>query len=188
LQKFIKNMSKVGKKPIVIPQGVQIDTQGGYLSVKGPKGELKRPYPERLLSIKIEGDAATVAPISKSERALVNWGTFRSHLFNMIKGVSEGWSKTLELVGVGYRAEIQGKDLNLTVGFSHPVKIACPEGITFKLEKSIITIEGQDKELVGEISAKIRSVRPPEPYKGKGIKYTDEVIRRKAGKAAKTQA
>jgi large subunit ribosomal protein L6 len=181
-------MSKVGKKPIVIPQGVQVDTQGGYFTVKGPKGELKRPYPEKLLTVKVEGDVVTLSPASKSERALVNWGTFRSHLFNMVHGVSEGWKKTLELVGVGYRAEIQGKDLVLAVGFSHPVKIACPEGITFKLEKSIITVEGQNKELVGEISDKIRSVRPPEPYKGKGIKYTDEVVRRKAGKAAKTQA
>lgn len=181
-------MSKVGKKPIAIPQGVQVDTQGGYFTVKGPKGELKRLYPEKLLTVKVEGDVVTLSPASKTERAFVNWGTFRSHLFNMVHGVSEGWKKTLELVGVGYRAEIQGKDLVLTVGFSHPVKIVCPEGITFKLEKSIITVEGPNKELVGEVSDKIRSVRPPEPYKGKGIKYTDEVIRRKAGKAAKTQA
>lgn len=180
-------MSKVGKKPIEIPQGVQVEVKDGFFMVKGSRGEAKRPYPDKLLSVKIENGIITVLPASKSERAYVNWGTFRSHFFNMVKGVSEGWKKSLELVGVGYRAEIRGSDLILTVGFSHPVKVKCPEKISFKVEKSIITVEGVDKELVGDISDKIRSVRPPEPYKGKGIKYTDEVVRRKAGKAAKTQ-
>ena len=180
-------MSKVGKKPVEIPQGVKIEDKDGIFTVSGPKGELFRKYPEKLLSIKIESDFATIVPISKTEKAFVNWGTYRSHLANMVKGVTEGWKKTLELVGVGYRAEVQGSDLVLAVGFSHPVKILCPEGITLKVEKSIITVEGIDKERVGETADKIRSVRPPEPYKGKGIKYTDEIIRRKAGKAAKTQ-
>ncbi len=182
-----KHMSKIGKKPIIIPQGVEVDIKGNVFMVKGPKGELRRSYPEKLLSVKVAEGVVSLLPVSNSERARVNWGTFRSHFFNMIKGVSEGWKKTLELVGVGYRAEIQGRDLVLTVGFSHPVKVACPEGISFNLEKSIISVEGVDKELVGEISDKIRSVRPPEPYKGKGIRYTDEKVRRKAGKAAKTQ-
>lgn len=180
-------MSKVGKKPIVLPLGVQAEIRDGVFFVKGSRGEMKRSYPQKLLSVRVESGVVTLSPASKSERAYINWGTYRSHFFNMVKGVSEGWKKTLELVGVGYRAEIQGRDLVLTVGFSHPVKIVCPEGISFKLEKSIITVEGVDKELVGETSDKIRSVRPPEPYKGKGIRYTDEVVRRKAGKAAKTQ-
>ena len=105
----------------------------------------------------------------------------------MIQGVSKGWQKSLELVGVGYRAEVQGNDLVLTVGYSHPVKVTAPEGITFKVEKSIITVSGANKESVGDVSDKVRSIRPPEPYKGKGIKYIDEEVRRKAGKAAKTQ-
>jgi large subunit ribosomal protein L6 len=181
-------MSKVGKKPVEIPQDVKIEDKGNVFVVTGPKGELSRKYPDRLLSIKIGPDSALIVPISKTEKAFVNWGTYRSHLANMVKGVKEGWKKTLELVGVGYRAEVQDRDLVLTVGFSHPVKILCPEGITFKVEKSIITVEGIDKERVGETADKVRSVRPPEPYKGKGIKYTDEIVRRKAGKAAKTQA
>lgn len=180
-------MSKVGKKPIALPPGVQAEVRDGFFLVKGPLGELKRLYPDKLLTVKVENGEVVLLPNSKSDKANVNWGTFRSHFFNMVKGVSEGWKKSLELVGVGYRAEIQGRDLVLTVGFSHPVKVTCPEGILFKLDKSIITVEGIDKELVGETSDKIRSVRPPEPYKGKGIRYTDEVVRRKAGKAAKTQ-
>ncbi len=180
-------MSKVGKKPIIIPQDVRVEIGEGVFIARGPRGELKRTYPDKLLSVKVTENEVSLTPATKSERAYVNWGTFRSHFFNMIKGVSEGWKKTLELVGVGYRAEVQGRDLVLSIGFSHPVKVTCPEEISFKVEKSIITVEGVDKELVGQISDKIRSVRPPEPYKGKGIRYTDEVVRRKAGKAAKTQ-
>lgn len=180
-------MSKIGKKPIDIPQGVEVNVQGDIFTAKGPKGELKRSYPQKLISVKVEGNVVTLAPVSKSEKAYMNWGTFRSHFYNMVKGVSDGWKKTLELVGVGYRAELQGRDLVLTVGFSHPVKINCPEGISFGIEKSVISVEGVDKEAVGDISDKIRSVRPPEPYKGKGIRYSNEVVRRKAGKAAKTQ-
>ena len=180
-------MSKIGKKPILLPSGVDVSVKDGLIVVKGPKGELTKKYPNKLIGITVDSGWIKVAPLSRSERAHVNWGTFRSHINNMVKGVSEGWTKSLELVGVGYRAEIQGNDLVLTVGYSHPVKVTSPEGINIKVEKSIITVEGANKELVGEISDKIRSVRPPEPYKGKGIKYTDEVIRRKAGKAAKTQ-
>ena len=186
--KSIKNMSKIGKQPITIPQGVQVEDKDGVLSVKGPKGDLTRNYPKNLLEVKIETDKITVSPRSKTERATMNWGTYRSHFSNMIKGVTDGWKKSLELVGVGYRAEVRESDLVLTVGFSHPVKISSPEGISFKVEKSIITIEGINKETVGDIADKVRSVRPPEPYKGKGIKYLDETIRRKAGKAAKTAA
>jgi len=180
-------MSKVGKKPVLIPSGVEVADTGTLFVVKGPKGELTRKYPSRLLSLKIDKNSASIFPKSKSESAYINWGTYRSHLNNMVKGVCEGWKKSLELVGVGYRAELEGRNLLLTVGYSHPVRIVCPEGITFSVEKTVINIEGIDKELVGLIADKIRSVRPPEPYKGKGIKYVDEIIRRKAGKAAKTQ-
>lgn len=180
-------MSKVGKKPIEVPSGVTAEVKGDLFWVKGPRGELGRKFPDRLLKVNVQPGLVTLELLSKSERAFVNWGTYRSHFYNMVKGVAEGWKKTLELVGVGYRAEVAEGNLVLTVGFSHPVKIQCPEGITFKVEKSIITVEGANKELVGEISDKIRSVRPPEPYKGKGIKYGGEVVRRKAGKAAKTQ-
>ncbi len=170
-----------------IPQGVEVVLSDSVLTVKGPKGEISRSYPGKLVEIKIENGIGIVSPVSKSEKALVNWGTTRAHFANMVEGVTSGWKKSLELVGVGYRSELKGNDLVLTVGYSHPVKVVCPEGIQFKIEKSIITVEGINKELVGNISDKIRSVRPPEPYKGKGIKYVDEVIRRKAGKAAKTQ-
>lgn len=181
-------MSKIGKQPIIIPQGVSVEDKDGVLSVKGPKGELSRSYPTKLLELKIEADKIVVAPRSKTEKAAMNWGTYRSHIFNMVKGVSEGWSKSLELVGVGYRAEVSDGNLVLTVGFSHPVKINSQEGISFKVEKSVITIDGINKETVGAVADKVRSVRPPEPYKGKGIKYFGEVVRRKAGKAAKTAA
>ena len=180
-------MSKVGKKLILIPEGVHVETKADVILVKGPRGEIERKFPVRLLSITVQDGMASVKPISKSEKALVVWGTTRSHLANMVVGVTDGWKKSLELVGVGYRAEVSGKDLTLTVGFSHPVKISCPEGISFKVEKSIVSVEGIDKEIVGQVADKIRSVRPPEPYKGKGIKYVDEIVRRKAGKAAKTQ-
>ena len=128
-----------------------------------------------------------VSALNKDLKTKAMHGTTRALIANMVKGVTEGWSKGLELVGTGFRAETSGKQLTLNVGFSHQVKIDAPEGITFRVEKSDITVEGQDKELVGLVADKIRSVRPPEPYKGKGIKYKDEVIRRKAGKAAKAQ-
>jgi len=181
-------MSKIGKKPIILPQEVEARVEDGVFVVSGPKGELKRAYPIKLISVKIENGEVVLEPISKSEAAKMCWGTFRSHFNNMVLGVTEGWKKSLELVGVGYRAEVRDKDLYLTIGYSHQVKIVCPEGITFKVEKSIITVEGADKEKVGDVADKIRSKRPPEPYKGKGIKYLNEVVRRKAGKAAKTAA
>lgn len=187
MPKFIKSMSRIGKKAIEIPQGVEVSVENGQFIVKGRLGEMKRDYPARMLSVKVEDNKVFVSPVSKTEQTGVFWGTFRSHFNNMIQGVSKGWQKSLELVGVGYRAEVQGNDLVLTVGYSHPVKVTAPEGITFKVEKSIITVSGANKESVGDVSDKVRSIRPPEPYKGKGIKYIDEEVRRKAGKAAKTQ-
>lgn len=175
-------MSKIGKAPVLLPQGVTFANEGHEVVVTGPKGTLKRKF-SREVSFENKEDKILVSLKNPQKENL--YGTSRALLNNMVKGVSEGWTKQLELVGTGYRAETDGKTLTLTVGFSHPVKIEAPEGISFKVEKSLITVDGADKEIVGQISANIRSVRPPEPYKGKGIKYVGEVIRRKAGKAAK---
>jgi len=177
-------MSKIGKQPIKLPEGITLEIERSVIHVKGPKGELEKKYPRELV-IK-EKDGEIVVSIKKeTDKAKALHGTFRSLIANMVKGVSEGWKKELELVGTGYRAEVSGNKLILTVGYSHPVEIEAPKNIGFKVEKTDLTVEGIDKEVVGEISAQIRAVRPPEPYKGKGIKYKDEVIRRKPGKAAR---
>lgn len=177
-------MSRVGKLPISIPEGVKIDLGNNVIKVTGPKGNLEWKFP-RNIEVKVDKDNVEVGAKGHTKSSKAMHGTARAIIFNMIYGVSSGWSKVLELVGTGYRASVAGSTLSLTVGFSHPVEIEAPDGITFKVEKSDITIEGIDKELVGQISAKIRAVRPPEPYKGKGIRYKDEVVLRKAGKAAK---
>lgn len=176
-------MSKIGKQPITIPSGVKLEITDKTVSVTGPKGTIQKTLP-RGVEVKVEGDIANVTVKGKSKQQMSLHGTYRSLIANDVKGVSEGWSKKLELVGTGFRAEVQGKTLVLTVGFSHPVKIEAPEGVSFKVEKTFVTIEGANKEDVGQVAAVTRAVRPPEPYKGKGIKYTDEIIRRKAGKAA----
>jgi large subunit ribosomal protein L6 len=181
------SMSKIGKEPIDIPQNVKVTVDGRKILVEGPKGKLEYDLP-REISGENKDDQFIVSRKKETDRAKALHGTSRAVISNMVKGVSDGWAKTLELVGIGYRADTTGKILNLTVGYSHPVEVKAPEGITFKVEKSNITVEGSDKVLVGEVAAKIRAARPPEPYKGKGIKYIDEVIRRKAGKAAKTAA
>jgi len=180
-------MSKIGKQPIDLPDNVQVEMGRKKIKVVGPKGSLELVLPDKI-TVRVDGKQALVEPEVINERTRVLHGTFRSLVFNMVKGVSEGWSKQLELVGTGYRAEVSGGKLIINVGYSHPIEVEAPEGISFKVEKNIITIEGIDKEKVGQIAAKIRSFRPPEPYKGKGIKYIDEVVRRKAGKAAKAQA
>ncbi|OGL65093.1 50S ribosomal protein L6 [Candidatus Uhrbacteria bacterium RIFCSPLOWO2_01_FULL_47_24] len=178
-------MSRIGKKPIAIPSGVTAEAADDTVVIKGPKGELKLAlHPEVTVMI----DKSTLAvlakhPETKEGKAL--WGLHRALLANMIAGVVKQFEKKLEMVGVGYKAAVQGQKLILEVGFSHPVEITIPSGISGTVEKNVITISGIDKQLVGQISAAIRSVRKPEPYKGKGIKYAGEVIRRKAGKAAK---
>lgn len=177
-------MSKVGKKPINTAQNVKITVEGRTLKVAGPKGELEIMIPEGLDLVTADNKIQVLAKGGVGRDIML--GTFRSLAANMVHGVTEGWSKTLELVGTGYRAETNGKSLTLTIGYSHPVKFEAPEGINFKVEKTNITIEGPDKILVGQIAAKVRGARPPEPYKGKGVKHIDEIIRRKAGKAAKT--
>lgn len=178
-------MSKIGQQPVKLAEGVTAEKVGHEINIKGPRGSLSLKVP---LAINVEIKDGIISVSSKKESKQVKsvFGTIRALIANMATGVSKGWSRQLELVGTGYRAEVQGNVLVLAIGFSHPVKITAPEGITFKVEKSIITIEGQDKQIVGQVAADIRGVRPPEPYKGKGIKYVEEVIRRKAGKAAKT--
>lgn len=178
-------MSRIGKKPVKVPQDVTINLAGTVVEVTGPKGKLSTEF-RREVSIKVEGGNIVVERVSDSPKAKSLHGLSRTLVENMVLGVSKGWNKGLELVGVGYRVALEGTTLVLNVGFSHPVKVPAPAGITFEVvDNTKINIKGIDKQLVGEIAAQIRRVRPPEPYKGKGIKYIGEVIRRKAGKAAK---
>jgi large subunit ribosomal protein L6 len=177
-------MSRIGKLPITISDTVNVETEGKLIKVKGPKGELERKLP-RPLGVETKDGNIQIVIEKNAVGAKALHGTYRSIVANMVKGVTDGWTKTLELIGTGYRAEAVNNTLTLNVGYSHPVIFESPEGISFKVEKNKITIEGIDKELVGSIAEKIRKVRPPEPYKGKGIKYEDEIVRRKAGKAAK---
>jgi large subunit ribosomal protein L6 len=176
-------MSRIGKRPISIPTGVEARIEGKNISIKGPKGELNlKIVPE--VSIKKEADKITVFIDKETKKAKSLWGLTRTLIQNMVDGVVKGHEKQLEIQGVGYRANMEGEDLVLLVGFSHPVKIKKPDNISFSVEKNIITISGSDKELVGQIAAKIRKVRKPEPYKGKGIRYVGEFVRRKVGKKA----
>ncbi len=177
-------MSRIGKKPIKIPDGVTVKVDGGVVSVVGPKGALNFNFrPE--IKISVADNVINVDRVSETNKAKSLHGLCRTLVENMIMGVTTGWNKGLEMVGVGYRGALEGTTLVLNVGFSHPVKFEAPEGITFTvLDNTKINVSGIDKQLVGETSAKIRRIRPPEPYKGKGIRYIGEVIRRKAGKAA----
>lgn len=177
-------MSRLGKLPIELKEGTQARIENGFIIVKGPKGELEEKL-HQLVKVDISEKEikVTVAnPKNKKERAL--WGLFRSLINNMAVGVVEGYEKKLEINGVGYKAAVSGDKLTLNVGYSHPVDYALPKGIAVAVEGNIISISGIDKQLVGEVAAQIRKTRKPEPYKGKGIKYIDEVIRRKAGKTA----
>lgn len=176
-------MSRVGKKPILIPAGVEVKVEDNKVSVKGPRGEISKEFQA---GVKIEVKDGNILVTSGAETKAIKslWGTVRSILANMVKGVVEGYEKRLEIEGVGFKANLEGVDLVLNVGFSHPVKVKAPAGIKFSIEKNVIIISGIDKELVGQISAQIRRVKPPEPYKGKGIKYAGEKIRRKLGKKA----
>jgi large subunit ribosomal protein L6 len=179
-----KNMSKIGKLPVKYDGQVQIKEERGALSVTGPKGTLNFKLPSEV-SIKVEEGEIKVSRKDDSDRSKSMHGMSRTLIANMVSGVTNGYEKSLEVSGVGFRTQVQGDKLVLNVGFSHPVEIEAPEGITFKTAENKITVSGFDKALVGEIASKIRKVRPAEPYKGKGIKYLGEVIRRKAGKAAK---
>jgi len=179
-------MSRIGKQPIPIPAGVSVSLEHGTVRVKGPKGELARPIKERLIEVEIKDSEVILKLRKENLESAALWGTYASHIKNMIHGVTEGFSKKLEIEGVGYRAQLQGTNLVLSLGFSHPVEVKPKEGIQFQVEKNAIIVTGIDKEKVGEVAAEIRSFRKPEPYKGKGIRYEGEVIRRKAGKKAAT--
>ncbi|MBU0619641.1 MAG: 50S ribosomal protein L6 [Patescibacteria group bacterium] len=177
-------MSRIGKLPIELIEGTQAKIEDGFIVVKGPKGELKQKI-NSLVNVKIDNNQIIISVDNikdKNKKAL--WGLFRSLINNMVIGVTQGFEKKLEINGVGYKASASGSVLTLNVGFSHPVEYNLLDGISASVEKNIITINGIDKQLVGETAAQIRKVRKPEPYKGKGIKYVDEVIRRKAGKTA----
>ena len=177
-------MSRIGRAPIAIPAGVTLKIDGATLHVEGPKGKLSLVVPETIILAQ-EGQALKVARRSEESSTAALHGLYRALINNMVQGVVHGFSKDLEVVGVGYRAQLQGKNLSLSVGFSHPVIVEIPQGITVEVPKpTIILIKGFDKQLVGQFAANLRRIAPPEPYKGKGIKYAGEVIRRKAGKAA----
>lgn len=176
-------MSRVGKQPISLPKGVDVKINGQKVEVKGPKGALSREFHD-LVEIEQDGGELRVKPREESQNAGALWGLTRSLLNNMVQGVSQGFVRKLEINGVGYRAEVKGEVLNLALGFSHPVEFKIPKGISVVVDKNTkITLTGIDKELLGLTAARIRAYRPPEPYKGKGIKYAEETIRRKVGKA-----
>jgi len=185
-------MSRIGRKPVAVPSGVNVKISDGAIAIKGPKGELKRPLPEGVAA-KLEGGQVIINRVSDERGPRSVHGLTRALVANMIKGVTEGYTRQLEINGVGYRAEVTGSKVNLVVGLSHPVEFTMPAGIAAKAEKAkstvnpgqdavLLTVSGIDKEIVGQLVSRMRNVRPPEPYKGKGIKYLEEKIRRKVGK------
>lgn len=178
-------MSRVGKKPIKIPESVQVQVERNKVTVKGPKGELSRQVrPE--IKVEVKDDQIVFTPQIKSKRTNAFWGLTRALVNNMVEGVTKGYEKKLKIQGLGYKANMEGNKLVLKVGYSHPVEVEPPEEIKVSVDKSIITVSGIDKELVGQIACKIRKVKPPEPYKGKGIRYVGEKVRRKPGKRVAT--
>lgn len=179
-------MSKIGKKPIPIPKGVDTKIDGDLVLVKGPKGELKKTF-NNSVSISIS-EGNIVVGLKNDQDASEIWGLTRALIANMLKGVTDGFEKSLEFDGVGYKANVKGSELELNLGYSHPILVKIPDGIAVKIEKSIIKVSGIDNELIGHFAAEVKSKRLPEPYKGHGIKYVGEIIRRKAGKKAATAA
>lgn len=179
-------MSRVGKMPVEIPQGVDVEIKGTYVRVKGPKGEMSHTFPP-VIDIEMKEGTITVQRRSEEKFHRSMHGTARAVIQNMVTGVSDGFEKFLEIHGVGYRAEMEGKKMILNVGYSHPVEVDPPEGISFEVldRNNVIRVAGYDKQVVGQIAAEIRRIRPPEPYKGKGIRYRGEYIRLKPGKAGK---
>lgn len=178
-------MSRIGKRPILIPENVEVKIEGEIVRIRGPKGELQRTIrPE--IKVELKENKIFVSPQIKTKKTKAFWGLFRALLANMVKGVTEGFEKKLQLEGLGFRVTKDEEGLVLQVGFTHPVKIKTPEGIEFSVEKKIITVSGIDIEKVSQTAAKIRKVKPPEPYKGKGIRYVGEQVRRKAGKKVVT--
>jgi large subunit ribosomal protein L6 len=177
-------MSRVGKQELNIPAGVTVSQTSGVITVVGPKGTLTKPMRDEIV-VTIEADKVTLKPQNLDTKFMNSlWGTYASHIKNMIKGVTEPYSKVLVLEGVGFKSEVKGDSLDLALGFSHPVNVAIPEGLTVTAVKNNITVVGIDKELVGQFTAKVRAMKKPEPYKGKGFHYDNEVVRRKQGKKA----
>lgn len=176
-------MSRIGKQPIIIPKEAAAKLENGTISVKGPKGELfYKTRPE--IKAEIKDGSIVVSPVLETKKTSAFWGLTRALINNMVKGVTQGYEKRLEIEGIGFKAAVEGKNLVLSLGFTHPVKVEAPDGIQFKVEKNVIVVSGFDKDLVGRTAARVRSLKKPEPYKGKGIRYQGEVIRRKAGKKA----
>lgn len=174
-------MSRIGKKGIAIPDKTEVTINSGEVSVKGPKGSISRSFrPE--IAIVSDGKEITLSVVKENNFTKALWGTYASHVSNMIKGVNEGFEKKLILEGVGFKSQVNGNKLVLALGFSHPVEVEIPEGLTVKAEKNVVSVSGIDKESVGAWAAKVRALKKPEPYKGKGFRYDDEVIRRKQGK------
>jgi large subunit ribosomal protein L6 len=178
-------MSRIGRKVLPLPKGVTLSQKPGSISVKGPKGELSKPLPAGI-SIKAEADKLQVLRADDSRENRAKHGLIRAHLANMVKGVTDGWNRELEINGVGYRAEVAGDTINMALGYSHPIAFKLPKGVTAKVDKNRVTLSSADRDLVGQTAAKVRELRPPEPYKGKGVKYVEEVIKRKVGKAGAT--
>lgn len=178
-------MSRVGKNAIAIPAGTEVAVSADTITVKGKGGTLKRGL-HRMVKVAVDGNAVQVSPVGNQRLAKALWGTYAAHVRNMISGVNTPFIKKLQIEGIGYKAEVQGKNLKLALGFSHPVVVAMPEGVETKVEKNIVTISGADKEKVGQFAASVRALKKPEPYKGKGIRYEGEVVREKAGKKAAT--
>ena len=176
-------MSRTGRQILKIPAKTEVKLADGVLTVKGPKGELKKAF-KSVIAIKIEGDEVTFAPMKKDLQTTALWGTYASHVKNMIKGVNDGYVQKLILEGIGFKADVQGTTLNMALGFSHPVKKEIPAGIVVTSEKGLVTISGPDKEAVSLFAAQVRALKKPEPYKGKGFRYHDEIIKRKQGKKA----
>lgn len=174
-------MSRIGKRIIEIPAGTEVSLADGVMTVKGKLGTLSRTFSTEV-DIKIEDGKITFSPKRNSGNVKSLWGTVASHVQNMIEGVNNGYTKKLILEGVGFKSEVKGKTLALALGFSHPVNVEIPEGLTVTAEKNVITVTGTDKEMVGSFAAEVRSLKKPEPYKGKGFRYEDEVIKRKEGK------
>ena len=178
-------MSRIGNKPVVIPAGVTIDLKDNTVTVKGPKGELSYTFNQNITLVQNEGEVVFTRPDDSKENKTIH-GTTRAVFNNMVVGVTEGFQRELELIGVGYRAQLQGKKLVLNVGYSHPVEFTSEEGLEIEVPSNTkVIVKGYDKQKVGELAANIRGVRPPEPYKGKGIRYVDEFVRRKEGKTGK---
>jgi large subunit ribosomal protein L6 len=176
-------MSRLGKQPVILPAGVTATLEKGVFTMKGPKGSISRQFTEDV-TVTVSGNEITLAPGRDSDFARALWGTYAAHIHNMLLGVTEGFTKKLEIEGVGYRAEIKGSSIALSVGFSHQVLLPIPDGVTAVVEKNVITVSGIDKDVVGQFAANIRATKKPEPYKGKGIRYQGEYILRKQGKRA----